>query len=271
MAPKYYFTTRGLLTIAILASLGGAMSMGYLANVTNRLMGVPYGAGQVVAGLLLWLILILALTDKKASGSHLGLFVAFFSLVEGIFTEIGFWPFKKYRGLSYMAGWAMRAFAYVALSLLSIFSGAAFAGIVRREIKQKKASRLTMARALAVLFVLAIAFSVYYSLVRLKGDPLQFTVMGDVAYTKDCCLPAYSLPAYIGVPLIAVLKDEDVKGGAANITISASDGYMQAFELSNVTASDDAILINDNDTVRVVAKGYPGGKWVEMVTSIEVT
>ncbi|WP_174589673.1 molybdopterin-dependent oxidoreductase [Methanocella conradii] len=81
------------------------------------------------------------------------------------------------------------------------------------------------------------------------------------------------LPArdYTGVPLRAVLKDAGVKGGATQITISASDGYMQAFELSNVTASDDVILINDNDTVRVVAKGYPGGKWVEMVTSIEVT
>ncbi len=81
------------------------------------------------------------------------------------------------------------------------------------------------------------------------------------------------LPAqdYTGVPLRAVLRDAGVKGGASLITVSASDGYRQSFELSNVTASDDVILINDNGTVRVVAKGYPGGKWVEMVTTIEVT
>lgn len=73
MAPKYYFSTRDLLTIAILASLGGVMStyVGYVANVINRLVGVPFGAGQVVAGLhILWIVLILAITGKKGLGRH---------------------------------------------------------------------------------------------------------------------------------------------------------------------------------------------------------
>ncbi|MDI6897193.1 ECF transporter S component [Methanocella conradii] len=339
MAPKYYFTTRDLLTIAILASLGGVMStyVGYLANVINRLVGVPYGAGQVVAGLhILWLILILALTGKKGSGilggalkgfvefisgSHLGLFVAFFSLVEGIFTEIGFWPFKKYRGLSYMAGGAMGAFAYVlaqqlanqvfdnvflfgAVSLLSIFSGAVFAGyfgigivdsledagIVRREIKQKKASRLTLARALAVLFVLAIAFSAiyYFALVRLKGDPLQFTVMGDVAYTKDYYQPAYSpyfvtinarldgavthLPAqnYTGLPVRYVLEDARIGPDATMVDFVGSDGYTQTLNVSEAMEDDDLIIAQEDGSLRLVARGYPGQLWVSGLKMIKV-
>lgn len=75
---------------------------------------------------------------------------------------------------------------------------------------------------------------------------------------------------YTGVPVRAVLADARLKEGATKLTVSASDGYSQVFDLSNVTASDDVILINQNDTVRLVAKGYAGGMWVEMVTKLEV-
>jgi DMSO/TMAO reductase YedYZ molybdopterin-dependent catalytic subunit len=76
---------------------------------------------------------------------------------------------------------------------------------------------------------------------------------------------------YTGIPVRKVLSDAGVKSGATKLVVSASDGYSQAFDLSNVTASDDLILISQNDTVRLVAKGYPGGKWVEMVTTLDVS
>jgi DMSO/TMAO reductase YedYZ molybdopterin-dependent catalytic subunit len=76
---------------------------------------------------------------------------------------------------------------------------------------------------------------------------------------------------YTGVPLRVILSDAGVKAGATNVTVSASDGYSQKFELANVTAGDDMILINENETVRLVAKGYAGGMWVEMVTTLDVT
>lgn len=76
---------------------------------------------------------------------------------------------------------------------------------------------------------------------------------------------------YTGVPLRAVLADAGVKAGATNVTIRATDGYAQVFELANVTAADDVILIDDNSTVRVVAKGYPGGMWVELVAELDVS
>ncbi len=338
MAPKYYFTTRDLLTIAILASLGGVMStyVGYLANVINRLVGVPYGAGQVVAGLhILWLVLMLALTGKKGagilggglkgfvefvSGSHLGLFVVFFSLVEGAFTELGFWPFKKHRSISCIAGGAMGAFAYVlaqqlanqvfdnillfgAVSLLSVFSGAVFAGyfaigivdnleeagVVHTERGRKKAPGLTLARALALLLVLAIAFSAiyYFALVRLKGDPLQFTVTGDVAFPKEYYQPAYSayfvtinakldgavthLPAqdYTGLPVRYVLKDSRAGADASKVDFIGSDGYTQTLSLSEAMEGD-LIIVQEGDSLRLVARGYPGQLWVSGLKMIKV-
>ncbi len=340
MATKYYFTTRDLLTVAILASLGGVMStyVGYLANVINRLVGVPYGAGQIVAGLhILWIVLILAITGKMGSGvlggllkgfvefvsgSHLGLFVVFFSLVEGIFTELGYWPFKKYRSLSCMAGGAMGAFAYVlaqqlanrvydnfflfgAVSLLSILSGAIFAGyfskgivdnledagIVRRDKRPgQKALSFTPAKALALLLVLAVVFSAiyYFALVRLKGDPLQFTVTGDVAYTKDYYQPSYSsqfvtvnakldgavthLPAqdYTGLSMRYVLKDARIGQNASRLDFVGKDGYTQTFNVSDAIDNDDLIVVQEGDSLRLVARGYPGQLWVSQLKMVKV-
>lgn len=75
---------------------------------------------------------------------------------------------------------------------------------------------------------------------------------------------------FTGVPIRVVLTDAGVKSGATKVVVSATDGYSQTFELSNVTANDNVILINQNDTVRLVAKGYAGGMWVEQVTTLEV-
>ncbi len=335
MAPKYYFTTRDLLTIAILASLGGVLStyVGYIANVINHLVGVPYGAGQVIAGLhILWMVLILAITGKKGSGalggllkgfvefisgSRLGIYVVFFSLIEGIFTEIGFWPLKKYRTLSYIAAGGLGSFAYVvgqqlvnqvydnvflfgAVSALAIVSGAVFAGYFSRGImdnledagvvRREKKPGFAVTKAIALLLVLAIAFSAiyYFALVRLKGDPLQLTVTGDVARATDYYLPAFSsqfvtinakldgqvthLPGqnYTGLPVSYVLKDARVGGNASKADFVGSDGYYQTFNLSDIEGSDDLIIVQEDESLRLVARGYPGQMWVSQLKQIKI-
>jgi ABC-type thiamin/hydroxymethylpyrimidine transport system permease subunit len=339
VAPKYYFTTRDLLTIAILASLGGVLStyVGYIANTINHLVGVPYGAGQVVAGLhILWMVLILAITGKKGSGalggflkgfvefisgSRLGIYVVLFSLIEGIFAEIGFWPFKKYRNISYMMSGGLGAFAYVvgqqlvnqvydnvflfgAVSLLSFISGAVFAGyfskgimdnledagIVRREKEPRKFLDFSVSKAVALLLVVVIAFSAiyYFALVQLKGDPLQFTVSGDVAAVKDYYQPSLSsqfitinakldgdvthLPAqdYTGLPVSYVLKDIRIGQNATKADFIGSDGYYQTFNLSEIRYSDDLIIVREDDTLRLVARGYPGQLWVSQLKEIKI-
>lgn len=68
--------TREIVTVAVLASLGGALStfVGYLGNVINAGLGVPFGAGQFMAGLhVFWIALIKLLVPKKGAGTAGGL------------------------------------------------------------------------------------------------------------------------------------------------------------------------------------------------------
>jgi len=73
---RYSISTRDIVTIAILASLGGALStfVGYLGNLINLSLGVPFGAGQFLAGLhVFWLVLIRAIVPKRGVGTAGGL------------------------------------------------------------------------------------------------------------------------------------------------------------------------------------------------------
>jgi energy-coupling factor transport system substrate-specific component len=61
--------------MAILCSLGGALStfVGYLGNMINLALGVPFGAGQFMAGLhVFWLVLVRVLVPKKGAGTIAG-------------------------------------------------------------------------------------------------------------------------------------------------------------------------------------------------------
>lgn len=75
MAKKYYFSTKDLVAIAMLSALGGALSVyiGYLGNLVNTMAGVPFGAGQFMAGLhVLWIILAAGITKKKGAATMTG-------------------------------------------------------------------------------------------------------------------------------------------------------------------------------------------------------
>ncbi|MCG3219358.1 MAG: ECF transporter S component, partial [Candidatus Heimdallarchaeota archaeon] len=103
-----YFTTRDLVVIALLSSLGGVMStfIGYLGNLVNQLLGVPFGAGQFISGLhVFWLILGYGAIRKTGSGTAMGalkgtielltgsthgIIVVIVSLIEGIIIDLGF-------------------------------------------------------------------------------------------------------------------------------------------------------------------------------------
>ncbi len=64
--------THDIVMIAVLASLGGALStfVGYLGNLINLALGVPFGAGQFMAGIhVFWLVLIRALVSKNGNGA----------------------------------------------------------------------------------------------------------------------------------------------------------------------------------------------------------
>ena len=99
--------TRDLVLIALLAAVGGVLStyIGYLGNLVNRLFGVPFGAGQLIAGLhALWPLLARLLIGRFGSGTLTGLLkgvvelfaggthgviIVIVSLVEGILVDSG--------------------------------------------------------------------------------------------------------------------------------------------------------------------------------------
>jgi energy-coupling factor transport system substrate-specific component len=98
---------RGLVLIALLAAVGGVSSMyvGYLGNLVNRLFGVPFGAGQLIAGLhVVWPLLarlllgrfgagtltgaIKGLVEFLSGGTH-GVVIVLISFVEGLLVGLG--------------------------------------------------------------------------------------------------------------------------------------------------------------------------------------
>ena len=82
----YKFSTRDLVTMALLSSLGGVLStyVGYLGNMMNRVLGVPFGAGQFMAGLhVFWIVIAYGLVKKSGSASIVGLLKGFIEMITG--------------------------------------------------------------------------------------------------------------------------------------------------------------------------------------------
>ncbi|MFW9794780.1 MAG: ECF transporter S component, partial [Candidatus Thorarchaeota archaeon] len=79
-------TTRQIVMIAILSALGGSLStfIGYLGNLINISLGVPFGAGQFLAGLhVFWIVLMRVLVPRKGVGTMGGLLKGLVELFTG--------------------------------------------------------------------------------------------------------------------------------------------------------------------------------------------
>lgn len=104
---RFRFDLRDLVLIALLSAVGGVLStyIGYLGNLINRLFGVPFGAGQLIAGVhVLWPLLTRAIIRKFGSGTMTGLIkglveflsggthgivIVLVSVIEGLFVDVG--------------------------------------------------------------------------------------------------------------------------------------------------------------------------------------
>lgn len=109
----YYFSTRDLVLISAVSAAGGVLSayVGYLGNLVNRVLGVPFGAGQFMAGLhVFWFVLARAAVGRTGAGTLSGLikgFIEFFagsthglpvvliSLVEGLLVDAVLLPHNR--------------------------------------------------------------------------------------------------------------------------------------------------------------------------------
>jgi ABC-type thiamin/hydroxymethylpyrimidine transport system permease subunit len=109
---RYYFSTRDLLMMAVLAALGGVSSsyIQTLANAVHAALGFP-GATQILAGLhVIWIVLAVGLTGKEGAGTVTGLvkgavellsgnthgiLVVLIDVVAGILVDLGMLPFRN--------------------------------------------------------------------------------------------------------------------------------------------------------------------------------
>ncbi len=136
------FELRDLVLVALLAAAGGVLStyIGYLGNLINRLFGVPFGAGQLIAGLhVVWSLLARLLIGRFGSGTLTGVLkgaVEFFSggthgvvilavsLVEGLLVDFGMGILRR-RSLSLM----MITGAVASASNVFVFQAIYFSGV----------------------------------------------------------------------------------------------------------------------------------------------
>ncbi|MCX6099225.1 MAG: ECF transporter S component [Candidatus Bipolaricaulota bacterium] len=138
---RYRFDVRDIVLIALLSAAGGVLStyIGYLGNLINRLFGVPFGAGQLIAGLhIVWPLLARALVGRFGAGTLTGLtkgavelftggthgaVILLVSAVEGLFVDLGLGATRQ-RGLVItMVTGALASASNVVLFQAIYFSG----------------------------------------------------------------------------------------------------------------------------------------------------
>lgn len=137
-----YMSNRDLLVIAVLSGIGGAMStyIGYLGNLLNRMLGVPFGAGQFAAGLhVFWIILAAGLVRKPGAataagllkgciefltgGTH-GIAIILVSLVQGLMVDLVLLLLRRYSLPSLALAGGIAAASNVFVFQALYFSGA---------------------------------------------------------------------------------------------------------------------------------------------------
>jgi len=170
-AARERFGVRDLVLIALLAAAGGVLStyIGYLGNLINRLFGVPFGAGQLIAGLhVVWSLLARLLIGRFGSGTLTGVLkgaveflsggthgviILAVSLVEGLLVDVGMGILRRWSLPLMMITGAVASASNVfvfqaiyfsgvsihfifAMAGLSLVSGAVFGGYLAWDVER---------------------------------------------------------------------------------------------------------------------------------------
>lgn len=328
------FSVRDIVLVALLASVGGTLSayVGYLGNLINRFFGVPFGAGQVLAGLhVLWPLLAAAVVGRFGAatltglvkglveflmgGTH-GLVILLVSFVEGAFVDLGSLAFGRslpafllaggvaaasnvfvfqtlyfsgvpWTYILFMAGLASVSGAilggWLSHDLLSILQRA---GVVRAPVMKTSRLRGWLAGGLAL--ALAVGGAHYYLAVyepflppdalRVEGKvekPFRF-VYGEweeeeitLRATLEGAVTHVPEREYTGVPVGKILAHAGPLPSAQKLVTRARDGYFAEFPLPNAL-DPSLIVIQEGESLRLVAKGYSGSLWVQDLVALEV-
>jgi energy-coupling factor transport system substrate-specific component len=226
MRGKFYFTTRDLVTIAILSALGGVLStyIGYLGNLVNVALGLPFGAGQIMAGLhIYFMILAYAIVGKFGTGTTVGLLdgtVELFSgsthgivivvvaLIEGILVDLTLAVFRKPTTLGYCIAGALASMSNVftfqiiyfsgvpivyilLIALMAAVSGAVFAGYFGRGsyqiLVQSSIVKAKETPPVAKKLSLQKVFTIILALALIGGAGVYYTVVYKPFINPETC------------------------------------------------------------------------------------
>ncbi len=162
---KFYFSTRDLLIMAVLAALGGVAStyINTLSDAVQAMLGFP-GATQWAAGLhVIWIVLAMAITGKPGTGtltgilkggvellsgnSH-GIIILLIDVVAGLLVDFGFLLFRNKRSL----------FAYLLAGGLATGSN-----VLVFQIFATLPSNILAATAILILFLVAFVSGVVFA------------------------------------------------------------------------------------------------------------
>ncbi|MDW7672412.1 MAG: ECF transporter S component [Bacillota bacterium] len=344
---KRYWKNRDLLIIAVLSGIGGVMStyVGYLGNLLNRMLGVPFGAGQFVAGLhVFWIILAAGLVRKRGAatatgllkgiielltGSTHGIAIVLISLVQGLLADLLLALFRRHSLAAYMVAGGVSSASNVLMFQILYFSGApipfllfigglafisgillggSFAQSVMEIVVQARPVRISGEASVPAsdtqkvggwrpkhwgtlaLTVLLSAGALYYftAVFELPGSGPQLRVEGAVeqpvqlqlselaehrvTITAELIGEITHVPPsdYTGVPVSVILEKAVILPQAEILEVTATDGYTVTFDIWQVMEDDQMILIEEEETLRLIAGAYPGGHWVRMVNRMIV-
>lgn len=202
---KFYFSTRDLLIMAVLAALGGVTStyINAVSDAVHAILGFP-GASQWAAGLhIIWIVLAMGITGKPGTGiitgalkggvelmsgnSH-GVIILLVDLVAGLLVDFGFLLFRNKRSLwPYLIAGALASGS-------NVFVFQIFATLPQN---------IVAAGAILILFMIAAASGVIFAglIPKLLIDSLAKA--GVVKVPKQT--ESHRKPALIAILVIAVL------------------------------------------------------------------
>jgi DMSO/TMAO reductase YedYZ molybdopterin-dependent catalytic subunit len=73
---------------------------------------------------------------------------------------------------------------------------------------------------------------------------------------------------YTGVPVAAIIQEAAPIPGSKVLKVIAADGYMIEFVLDKILLDDKFLLIEEEDTMRLIAGNYDGSCWVRQVNKL---
>lgn len=268
-APKsFYFSTRDLLIMAVLAAMGGVAStyINAVGNAVHAALGFP-GATQWAAGLhTIWIVLAMGILRKTGAGTTMGLLkgavelmsgnthgviILLINLVAGLLVDFGFLIFRNNRTIA----------PYIVAGALSAGSNV----IIFQLFATLPASILAMSAILLLTVVASISGVIFSGFLPyfLVNTLIKANVVRQSENTSQNSRYGWSI--LIGVSILAILLTVYLRSTLrGSPTIHISGAVDNSFEFPSQTFSPE--LVSRQMPYRGIQTEYTGYPLSELIT-----